>query len=63
MLVIKVFINITPKNTAELMSNKPYVNKRVIDLILNHEENLAGEGPMRKKTLQPLEETLALLKS
>ena len=49
------------KDSAKLLSEKPYVNKRVEDLILNHEENLQGTGPNKNKTLTKSQEILSLV--
>ncbi len=49
-----------PKDTANLLRDKAYVNKKIISLIMNHEENLSGQGPERKSKLTKSEEILSL---
>lgn len=44
-----------------MMTDKPYINKRVQDLVFNHEENLQGTGPNKLKKLDRLTEILSLV--
>jgi HD-GYP domain-containing protein (c-di-GMP phosphodiesterase class II) len=47
--------------TIKVLSEKPYINKQILDLITNHEENLAGTGPYKKSKLSLPEECLSLV--
>lgn len=49
------------KDAQKLLMEKPYVNKAILELIINHEEVLSGNGPMKKKKLTKLEEILSLV--
>lgn len=49
------------KGVVTLLSERPYINKAVIDLIECHEENLQGTGPLKKKKLTPAQEILSLI--
>jgi response regulator RpfG family c-di-GMP phosphodiesterase len=49
------------KVSASLLEDKPYIGKRVEDLIINHEENLQGTGPLKLKKLTPMQECLCLV--
>ncbi len=49
------------KISAKLLEDKPYISKRVEDLIINHEENIQGSGPLKLKTLTPMQECLCLV--
>lgn len=49
------------KDSAKMLSEKPYVTKAVQELILNHEETLSGSGPNRKTKLTKLEAILSLV--
>jgi len=51
------------KNVSDILKEKPYVNKEIVDLITNHEEKLSGMGPLRLKKLTPLQEILSLVNS
>lgn len=51
--------HITSTNIA--LEGKKYLNKRILTLILNHEEVLSGAGPNKKKKLTRLEEILSLV--
>lgn len=46
---------------GNLLSEKPFINKTILDLIMNHEEVLSGSGPNGKKKLTKLEEILSLV--
>src|SRR5690606_28313831 len=37
-----------PETAANLLRNNPYVNPHILDLIQNHEESLASDGPLKK---------------
>ncbi len=52
--------NFHVKKAEELLKEKPFITKMVLDLILSHEETRSGTGPMRKKKLTPCEEVLSL---
>jgi hypothetical protein len=43
-----------------MLSDKPYVNPRVIELVRAHEENNSGDGPLKKKKLDQMEAILSL---
>jgi HD-GYP domain-containing protein (c-di-GMP phosphodiesterase class II) len=49
------------KDSVLLLRDKPYINKRVQDLVINHEENLQGSGPNRSRNLTPLMEILSMV--
>ncbi len=49
------------KGVIELLSEKPYINKPIIDLIESHEENLQGSGPLKMKKLTLPQEILSLV--
>jgi HD-GYP domain-containing protein (c-di-GMP phosphodiesterase class II) len=49
------------KVSAALLEDKPYISKRVEELIINHEENLQGTGPLKVKKLTPMQECLCLV--
>lgn len=49
------------RESTLLMSDKPYITKRVQDLVLNHEENNQGTGPNKLKKLDKLTEVLSLV--
>lgn len=49
--------------TVKVLSEKPYINKQILDLITHHEENLAGTGPYKKLKLTLAEECLSLVNS
>lgn len=48
------------KISAEILSDKPFISKRVEDLIVNHEEDLRGMGPQKLQKLTPAQECLSL---
>ena len=48
------------KISMEILSDKPFISKRVEDLIVNHEEDLRGMGPQKIKKLTPVQECLSL---
>ncbi len=49
-----------PKVSLDLLSGKDFISKEVEDLIINHEEDLTGQGPMKNKKLTPAQECLSL---
>lgn len=49
------------KDSREMLSDRPYVNKQILELVENHEEVLSGLGPNKKKKLSMLEEILSLV--
>lgn len=49
------------KGVIELLSEKPYINQAIIELIEYHEENLQGLGPHKKKKLTPSQEILCMI--
>ncbi len=49
------------KDSVEMLSNKSYVNKRILELVENHEEVKSGSGPNKKTKLTNLEEILSLV--
>lgn len=48
-------------NVTDILKEKPFVTMDVIELIKNHEENLSGTGPQKKKKLEKTEEILSLV--
>lgn len=48
---------------ADLLKDKPYINKEIIELIFNHEETLSGSGPNKKSKLTQSEEIISLVDS
>lgn len=48
------------KISVNLLSDKPFISKRVEDLIMKHEEDLLGNGPYKLRKLTTAEETLSL---
>src|SRR3989339_227793 len=57
---LKIYNN-HPRNTADLLQDKPYINATIMELVLNHEEPLSGSGPQKKKKLTPEEEILSIV--
>jgi len=49
------------EDSVKLLADKPYVNENVIELVRNHEENMGGTGPQKKKKLTKSEEILSLV--
>jgi HD-GYP domain-containing protein (c-di-GMP phosphodiesterase class II) len=49
-----------PEDSVKMLSDKPYVNPRVIELVRAHEENNSGDGPLKKKKLDQMEAILSL---
>lgn len=49
------------KDALALLKDRPYVNATIIELVINHEEVLSGQGPNKKKKLTKLEEILSLV--
>ncbi|OFZ23809.1 MAG: hypothetical protein A2202_01760 [Bdellovibrionales bacterium RIFOXYA1_FULL_36_14] len=50
-----------PKKATDLLQNKPYINKEILDLIFNYGENLNGEGAQGKKVLSKTEAILSIV--
>ncbi len=48
------------KISAEILSEKPFITKRIEELILYHEEDLSGMGPQKMIKLSPEQECLSL---
>ncbi len=48
------------KISAEILSEKPFITKRIEELILYHEEDLSGMGPQKMSKLSPEQECLSL---
>ena len=57
----KIQYNEHCKGVVTLLSERPYINKDVIDLIEAHEENLQGTGPLKMKKLSRSQEILSLV--
>jgi len=49
------------KDAVKILSDKPYVNAQIMELITNHEEVLSGMGPNKKKKLSLSEEILSMV--
>ncbi len=49
------------RGIIDLLSEKPYINQSIIQLIELHEENLQGSGPHKKKKLSPAQEILCMI--
>lgn len=49
--------------TIKILSEKPYINQQILELITHHEENLAGTGPYKKSKLSLAEECISLVNS
>lgn len=49
------------KEAINLLQDKAYVNKAILELVANHEEVLSGSGPNKKKKLTKLEEILSMV--
>jgi HD-GYP domain-containing protein (c-di-GMP phosphodiesterase class II) len=49
------------KDAKSLLQDKPYVNAQILELVINHEEVLSGQGPNKKKKLTKSEEILSLV--
>ncbi len=56
----KRLYNLHPEKAATMLVDKDYVNDNIINLILNHEEKLSGEGPNGITKLTKPEEILAM---
>ena len=48
-------------NFISMLADRPYINEQVINLIKNHEENLQGSGPYKKKNLEQSEIILSMV--
>ncbi|MDD0851923.1 HD domain-containing protein [Halobacteriovorax sp. GB3] len=49
------------KDAVEVLKDKPWVTQAIIELVVNHEEVLSGQGPNKKSKLSPSEEILSLV--
>lgn len=49
------------KDSVEMLADRNYVNKNILELVANHEEVLSGLGPNKKKKLSKLEEVLSMV--
>lgn len=49
------------KDCMSVLAEKPYVNKKTMELILNHEEVKSGDGPNKKTQLSQSEYILSLV--
>lgn len=49
------------KGVVQLLSERPYINNQIIELIESHEENLQGSGPLKKGKLTKPQEILSLV--
>lgn len=49
------------KDCVAVLNDKPYVNKVILDLIINHEEVKSGQGPNKKTQLSESEYILSLV--
>lgn len=49
------------KGVVQLLSERPYINAHVIELIESHEENLQGAGPHKKSKLNKSQEILSMV--
>lgn len=49
------------KGVVEILSERPYINNRVIEMIENHEENLQGSGPLKRGKLTMPQEILSMV--
>ncbi len=49
------------KDSIDMLSDRPYVNKQILELVVNHEEVLSGMGPNKKKKLSKSEEILSMV--
>lgn len=49
------------KDAVSALKDKPWVNPDVMELVINHEENLSGLGPNKKKKLSKAEAILSLV--
>ena len=49
------------KDAKALLQDKTYVNSVILELVINHEEVLSGQGPNKKKKLSKLEEILSMV--
>lgn len=49
------------KDALAVLKNKPWVNKGVMELILNHEETMSGQGPNKKAKLTMPEMIISLV--
>ena len=57
----KLTFNKHCKEFIKVLSDRPYINGKIISLIENHEENRAGTGPYKKKKLELTEEILSMV--
>ncbi|MCR9205845.1 MAG: HDIG domain-containing protein, partial [Halobacteriovoraceae bacterium] len=49
------------KGVVQLLSERPYINNQIIELIESHEENLQGSGPLKKGKLTKPQEILSMV--
>jgi HD-GYP domain-containing protein (c-di-GMP phosphodiesterase class II) len=49
------------KDSVDMLADRPYVNKNILELVANHEEVLSGLGPNKKKKLSKIEEILSMV--
>ena len=49
------------KDAKTLLQDKSYINNVILELVINHEEVLSGQGPNKKKKLTKLEEILSMV--
>ncbi len=49
------------KDALQILTDKPYVNKNVRELVINHEEVLSGDGPQKKSKLSKCEQILSMV--
>ena len=53
--------NLHCTDIIEILQDKSYINKDILELIYNHEENLTGTGPLRKTKLTLAQSILSLV--
>jgi len=51
------------KGVVKMLSERPYINNKVIEMIEYHEENLQGSGPHKKGKLTKPQEILSMVNS
>lgn len=49
------------KISVDFLAEKPFISKAVENLIINHEENLQGTGPLKVRKLTPAMECISLV--
>ena len=50
-----------PRLALDLLQGRPYINPKILHLVLHHEENRAGSGPEKNMKPTQVEEILALV--